>query len=196
MVERACNAAVRILHIRYDRTDSTNIGIAGEFYVLAQLAQRGFVASFTLANRKGIDILVTNAPFNHFVKLEVKTTNKPPRKEQPFYPDLVYGWPMSEKHEKISDPQTFYCFVVLQEPSTLPLFFVVPSSYVAEYVCEQHRYWVRTRRESPDPSNKMRRFRIHPSDPLGFKDNWQLLGGVSPTPQQSHVMEPWVSHEH
>jgi hypothetical protein len=72
---------------------------------------------------------------------------------------------------------------------------VVPSSHVAEYVREQHRYWVRTRTEPPDPSNKMRRFRIHPSDPLGFKDNWQLLAGVSPTPQQSHVMEPWVSHE-
>lgn len=175
--------------------DSTNIGIAGEFYVLAQLAQRGFVASFTLANTKGIDILVINPPRDHFIKLEVKTTDKPLRKERLFSPDPAYAWPMSEKHETITDPRTFYCFVVLQGTSTLPLFFVVPSSYVAEYVREQHRYWVRTRTELPDSSNKMRRFRIHPSDPLGFKDNWQLLAGVSPTPQQSHVMEPWASHE-
>ena len=107
----------------------------------------------------------------------------------------MHAWPMSEKHETISDPRTFYCFVVLQGPSTLPLFFVVPSSYVAEYVREQHRYWVRTRTEPPDPSNKMRRFRIHPSDPLGFKDNWQLLEGVPPTPEQSRVMESWALHE-
>lgn len=175
--------------------NSTNIGIAGEFYVLAQLAQRGFVASFTLANTKGIDIIVINPPLDHFIKLEVKTTNSQPRKERPFSLDAVYAWPMSEKHETISDPRTFYCFVVLQGPSTLPLFFVVPSSYVAEYVREQHRYWVRTRTQPPDPSNKMRRFRIHLSDPLRFKDNWQPLTGVSPTPQQSHVMEPWVSHD-
>ena len=175
--------------------DSTNIGIAGEFYVLAQLAQRGFVASFTLANTKGIDILVINPSLNYFVKLEVKTTNKPPGKERTFCPDPVYAWPMSEKHETISDPRTFYCFVVLQGHSTLPLFFIVPSSYVAEYVREQHRYWVRTRAEPPDPSNKMRRFRIHPSDPLGFKDNWQLLAGVSPSHEQSRVTEAWVSHE-
>ncbi len=111
--------------------DSTNIGIAGEFYVLAQLAQRGFVASFTLANTKGIDIIVINPPLDHFIKLEVKTTNKQPRKERPFSLDPVYAWPMSEKHETLSDPRTFYCFVVLQGPSMLPLFFVVPSSYVA-----------------------------------------------------------------
>ncbi|MGE3820442.1 MAG: hypothetical protein AB7I30_13590 [Isosphaeraceae bacterium] len=174
---------------------SINIGIAGEFHVLAQLAQHGFVASFTLANTKGIDVIVVNPSLDHFIKLEVKTTDKPPRKERLFSVDPVYGWPMSEKHETLSDPRTFYCFVVLQGPSTLPLFFVVPSSYVAEYVREQHRHWVRTRTEPPDPSNKMRRFRIHPSDPLGFKDNWKLLGGVSPSPQQCHVMEPWVSRE-
>jgi hypothetical protein len=39
---------------RRDQMESTNIGIAGEFYVLAQLAQRGFVASFTLAALSGI----------------------------------------------------------------------------------------------------------------------------------------------
>ena len=93
---------------------------------LAQLAQRGFVASFTLANTKGIDILVINPSLNHFVKLEVKTTNKPPGKERTFCPDPAYAWPMSEKHETISDPRTFYCFVVLQGHSTLPLFFIVP----------------------------------------------------------------------
>lgn len=176
--------------------DSTHVGIAGEFYVLAQLAQRGFVASFTLANTKGIDVLVLNPSNDNIVKLEVKTTNKQPRKSLLFSPDPLYSWPMSEKHESIAEPRTFYCFVVLRDPSILPLFFVVPSSYVAEYVREQHRYWVRTRTETPDPNNKMRQFRIHPNDPVGFKDNWQLLAGMSPTPEQSHVMEPWISREH
>lgn len=60
--------------MRCHQMDSTNIGIAGEFYVLAQLAQRGLVASFTLANTKGIDIIVINPPLDHFIKLEVKTT--------------------------------------------------------------------------------------------------------------------------
>lgn len=33
--------------------DNTQIGLAGEFYVLAQLVQRGLAASLTLANTKG-----------------------------------------------------------------------------------------------------------------------------------------------
>ncbi|HKI19038.1 MAG TPA: hypothetical protein VKA15_14215 [Isosphaeraceae bacterium] len=61
--------------------DSTNIGLAGEFYVLAQLAQRGVVGSFTLANTKAVDILVVYENLDHFFKLEVKTTNLPPRRE-------------------------------------------------------------------------------------------------------------------
>jgi hypothetical protein len=44
--------------------DNTQVGLAGEFYGLAQLVQRGFVASLTLANTKGVDILVSNTTLN------------------------------------------------------------------------------------------------------------------------------------
>ena len=124
--------------------DSTNIGIAGEFYVLAQLAQRGLIASFTLANTKAIDILVFDESLDNLCKLEVKTTNLSPRREALFSDEPVYSWPMSAKHEHVADPRLFFCFVVLQGPSTLPLFFIVPSSYVADYVREQHLHWLRT----------------------------------------------------
>jgi hypothetical protein len=35
-------------------------GLAGEYYVLAQLTARGINASLTLGNTKGVDILVYN----------------------------------------------------------------------------------------------------------------------------------------
>ena len=38
----------------------SNKGLAGEFYVLAQLNARGYDASLTLGNTKGVDILVMN----------------------------------------------------------------------------------------------------------------------------------------
>jgi hypothetical protein len=56
--------------------DNTQIGLAGEFYVLAQLVQRGLVASLTLANTKGVDILVSNARLNQLFKIEVKTSDR------------------------------------------------------------------------------------------------------------------------
>jgi hypothetical protein len=44
--------------------DNTQIGLAGEFYVLAQLVQHNLVATLTLANTKGVDILVANPELN------------------------------------------------------------------------------------------------------------------------------------
>jgi hypothetical protein len=174
--------------------DSTNIGIAGEFYVLAQLAQRGLIASFTLANTKAIDILVFDASLDRLCKLEVKTTNLSARRESLFADEPVYSWPMSAKHERVADPRLFFCFVVLQGPCTLPLFYVVPSSYVADYVREQHLYWIRTRTHSVNPTS-MRQFRIRVSDPLGFRDNWSLLSGQTPPGRQVQISEPWFSND-
>jgi hypothetical protein len=174
--------------------DSTNIGLAGEFYVLAQLAQRGFVASFTLANTKAVDILVFAENLDLLFKLEVKTTNRPPRRDKLFSDDPVYSWPMSSKHEHAADPRLLFCFVVLQKPCTLPLFFIVPGSYVADYVREQHLHWQRARARD-DTFTSMRQFRIRITDPLGFKDNWSLLAGQSPPTHQVKLSEPWFSHD-
>ena len=52
--------------------DKSQIGLAGEYYVLAQLTARGFIATLTLGNTKGIDILVTNQEINKLFKVEVK----------------------------------------------------------------------------------------------------------------------------
>jgi hypothetical protein len=174
--------------------DSTNIGLAGEFYVLAQLAQRGFIASFTLANTKAVDILVFNENLDLLFKLEVKTTNESPRRDMLFSEEPVYSWRMSAKHERIADPRLFFCFVALQGPSTLPLFFIVPSAYVADYVREQHLYWLRTRTRTVKDT-PMRHFRIRTDDPLGFKANWSLLSGQPPAPHQVTLSEPWFSHD-
>lgn len=37
--------------------ETTSIGLAGEYHVLAQLAQRGFVGALTLSNTKAVDNL-------------------------------------------------------------------------------------------------------------------------------------------
>jgi hypothetical protein len=172
--------------------DSTKVGLAGEFYALAQLAQRGLVASLTLANTKAVDILVFDEGLDHYSRLEVKTTNQPPRREKLFSDEPIYSWRMSEKHEGVEDPRLFYCFVALQGPRTLPLFFIVPSVYVAEYVREQHLYWVRARGYEVTPG-KVRQFRIPPADPLGFRDNWRVLSGQQPIANQLRLSEPWFS---
>jgi Holliday junction resolvase-like predicted endonuclease len=49
-------------------------GIAGEYYVAAELSRRGYLAAITLRNSEGIDILVSNIDGNKLFSIQVKTT--------------------------------------------------------------------------------------------------------------------------
>lgn len=152
----------------------TEVGLAGEFYVLAQLAHRGMVGTLTLSNTKGIDILVTNPEVNRLSKVEVKTIQKGPWLERLFGDRPQFMWPMSVKHESITDRNLFYIFVYLPEPAKRPRFFIVPSKDVAKYVKWQHKHWLSTRTSAVNPT-PMRKFRIPVDDPNGYEDNWRVF---------------------
>lgn len=154
--------------------DGVNIGLAGEYYVLGQLAQRGLVGTLTLSGTKAVDILVIDQRLDTLFKIEVKTTRKPPGREHLFGPHPFFRWPMSQKHESIRDPRLCYCFVLLQDTSRLPRFFIVESAYVARYVRKQHQQWLRSRRGRVAETT-MRTFRIPISDPDGFEGRWSVF---------------------
>lgn len=172
--------------------DKTQLGLAGEFYVLAQLAQRGLVAALTLANTKGVDILVSNPELNRLFKVEVKTTDRGPAREKLFSEEPCYHWTMGAKHEREVDESLFYCFVLLQGNDLLPRFFIVPSAYAAAYVREQHAYWISSR-QTVVGETTMRRFRIPVSDPLGFEGNWGVLAGDAVEATQLALCDPWFT---
>lgn len=43
-------------------------------------------------------------------------------------------WPMSIKHERIKDKNLVYYFIVLRDPGETPLFFLVSSVEISNYV--------------------------------------------------------------
>jgi hypothetical protein len=53
-------------------------GIAGEFFVAAELAKRNFQVALTLGNAKGIDLFATNQTTGKVFEIEVKTLRKQP----------------------------------------------------------------------------------------------------------------------
>ena len=67
-------------------TTSLLAGIAGEYFVAAELSRRGFIASITLRNTRGIDIVVTNKDATKTVTIQCKTSRKKKRSELDFYP--------------------------------------------------------------------------------------------------------------
>ena len=152
--------------------DNSLVGIAGEFYVLSQLALRGYVATLTFGNTKSVDILVANQELNRMFKVEVKTTIKKVGRDLLFSKDPIYKWTMSKKHEEIRDKNLVYCFVHIGDFDSLPQFFIVPSLEVAEYIAWQHQHWMN---ETGGKDSDMRVFRVEQSDPNAYRNNWSVF---------------------
>ena len=51
-------------------------GVAGEYFVAAELSRRGYIASISLRNTRGIDILATNAAASRTVTIQCKTNQR------------------------------------------------------------------------------------------------------------------------
>lgn len=163
------------------RISTNSVSLAGEFAALSRLALWGYDANMTLGRTKNVDILVSNPTTNQMYQLEVKT-KLDPRKRSPvskLFGRFVNDWVMSEKHESISRPELWYCFVKIGLESKLARFFIVPSTVVAEYVRAQHRLWLKTTPNAKD--NPIRVFRI------GFKGEKYRI----PTPTAEQYEDNW-----
>lgn len=138
-------------------------GVAGEYFVAAELSRRGFVASLTLRNTRGIDILASNADATKSVGIQVKTC-------QGHHPI----WILNAKAEVDVAENLFYVFVCLPAQGE-PSFYVVPRAIVAKYARDTHSKWLATpglKGQQRRPSN-MRKFK----DPAGaYRNRWDLLG--------------------
>ena len=106
-------------------------GVAGEYLVAGELSKRGYIASITLRNTKGMDILASNSNASKSVGIQVKTT---------IYPRKIYpSWMLSKKAEDYHSDNLFYVFVLLKDGNQRPDFYIVPSKDVAEYTKTSHK---------------------------------------------------------
>jgi hypothetical protein len=165
------------------RISPNSVSLAGEFAALSRLALWGYDANMTLGRTKNVDILVSNPRTNKLYQLEVKT-NLDSRQRPPvskLFGRFVSDWIMHEKHESISRPELWYCFVTIGLQSKIARYFIVPSSVVAEYVRAEHRLWLDTTKKGKD--GPMRLFRIGVDDekyriptPTSkqYEDNWEF----------------------
>jgi hypothetical protein len=108
-------------------------GVTGEYYVAAELSRRGYLASITLRNTKGVDVLCSNADASKSVGIQVKATK-----------GMKRSWILSQKGEDYYADTLFYVFVnVSEDPKQHPEFTVVPSKVVADYIRNTHLAWLK-----------------------------------------------------
>ena len=149
-----------------NKINSNSISLAGEFAVLSQLALRGYDANMTLGNTKGVDILVSDPMSGKMYQLEVKTTCERSTRSKistsKIHGKTLSGWIMMKKHETMTSPTLFYCFVNISKDTDNFKFYIVPSKVVAKYVKEQHKLWLDAKKvEGKKVKNTdMRLFRI------------------------------------
>ena len=97
------------------------VGVAGEYFVAAELSRRGYIASITLRNSKGVDILASDPEATKQVGIQVKTNHN----DKP-------EWMLGEKAEDYHSANLFYVLVNLKDERSRPDFHVVPSKVVAD----------------------------------------------------------------
>ena len=145
-------------------TTSLLAGVAGEYFVAAELSRRGFIASITLRNTRGIDIVATNKDAKHTITIQCKTSRNNTKQ-----------WLLGDKSEDFHADTHFYVFVDLHGDLERPSYHVVPSATVAEKIKTGHREWLKgtTPSGKPRKDSAMRKF----SDKEDvYLERWDYLG--------------------
>ena len=143
---------------------STLSGVAGEYFVAAELSRRGYIASITLRNSKGVDVLCSSANATKSVGIQVKTSKYSESK-----------WLLNKKSEDYYANNLFYVFVKLNYNQKSPDYFIVPSKVVATATREGHKKWLDTPGKKGQKHNdsSMRVFGDKEGEYCG---RWELLG--------------------
>lgn len=139
-------------------------GVAGEYFVAAELSRRGHVASISLRNTRGIDILATDQNSTRSITIQCKTKQSGRK-----------TWILNEKCEGFVSDTHFYIFVALGRVSDRPSYHIVPSRDVAEHASTRHQAWLNTlgRGGRKHVNSPMRNFADMEDQ---FLERWDLLG--------------------
>ena len=145
------------------KLESTLVGVAGEYLVAGELTLRGLLASITLRNSRGIDIIASNPDGSNSITIQVKTNS-----------GGAAIWMLNKKSESFYSDNHYYIMVALNEIGKRPKFYVVPSQAVAEFVSTRHVNWLKGRKRdgSERKDTSMRKF----TDNKGkYLEAWHLL---------------------
>ncbi|MDP1660275.1 MAG: hypothetical protein Q8L55_00020 [Phycisphaerales bacterium] len=136
-------------------------GVAGEYFVAAELSRRGYIAAVTMRNTRGLDLLVSRPGSKRALTLQVKTIQSGNSE-----------WLLSKPDEESKGDAHFYAFVALNRLGD-PEYFLVSGKRVAKECTDRHiAYITGTKKDgTPRKDTTMRTFCPRPQD----KGAWESL---------------------
>jgi hypothetical protein len=141
-------------------------GTAGEYFVAAELSMRGWLATVTIKDAPGIDVLVTDPARGRTAAIQGKTTSKANGRFVLKPKDEVPPAPWANE---------WYVFVALKEIGARADFYVVPRAVVADAVYSDHQEWLlkpdaKGRTRKPSSTRDMQAVHL-----AGYREAWHLL---------------------
>jgi hypothetical protein len=139
-------------------------GVAGEYFVAAELSRHGYIASISLRNTRGIDILATNQTSSRSITIQCKTNQVAQKK-----------WILGKKSERFVSDNHYYVFVAFSGVQERPSYHIVPSREVSKQISAGHKRWLRTlgRDGRQHVDNEIRNFFDRADQ---YLEKWDLLG--------------------
>ena len=131
-------------------TTHQKTGIAGEFFIAAELAKRNFQVAISLGNAKGVDLLVTTPNGKKTFEVEVKTLRKQPN--------------CFTLHSSKIKQNCAYIFVYLNNENQAPDYFILLGSILLADLPHFYGSSLGTDRETVNHG---------PLKP--FLNNWEIL---------------------
>jgi hypothetical protein len=145
-------------------------GAAGAYYVVAELSQRGWIASPTCGNAPRTDILAQEAEGTRVAAIQVKARSPQTR-----------PWILLGGGGKIPDPgaeggNEWFVLVSLHGPGLRPDFHIVPRSHVVAMAPCDTKEWLSYPRRDGQPRTT-KRVVIKLDDLQRYHERWDLLEG-------------------
>lgn len=107
------------------------VGIAGEYYVAAELSRLGFITTMTLKNTPRVDLLAVTPDGKRRLSIQVKTRKEGRNK-----------WQLSSADEESMGDDHYYVFVNLNGEGGSPAYHVARGNDVAIACANRHKAWV------------------------------------------------------
>ncbi|MBU2504950.1 MAG: hypothetical protein KKB89_04040 [Candidatus Omnitrophica bacterium] len=156
--------------------DKTHRGNTSQFYVVAELCRREFVAVLTMGNCPNTDVLCSNKEGTKFVHIQVKTFR--PRDK---------SCSVGLKAEKNYGDNFFWVLCGIPEPGDkdqIFKYFIIPSTAMSRNVKKSFKLWKETpgsKGQVRSQNNKIRIAAIPPEKNLNgwdispYLNNWQSI---------------------
>lgn len=108
-------------------------GVAGEYFVAAELSRRGWIATVTLKNTPNIDVIATDPEGSRTINVQVKTRSIKNRQ----------GWILTKGIEKIVSGNNFFiAFVDLVGKDAKPDYFLIPKNIFARWSARNYQKYI------------------------------------------------------